>query len=103
METNKAKAFAQLHLHGHELEELDYWEFKNIYRENIGKQHTSSFDSREFSDFPCTCDYFSIDGYDYYKYNYLITYHDGHDCDTYACRVKMLTQAELYSYAHIGQ
>jgi hypothetical protein len=100
---NKAKAFAQLHLHGRELEEIDDIEFKNTYRDSIGKKYSSNLEFREFTDFPCTCDSYSIDGYDYYIYNYLITYHDGHDCDTYVCKVKRLTHDELYSYAHIGQ
>jgi len=103
MKTNQAKAFAQLHLHGWELEEIDYIEFKNTYRENRGKEHTSSFEYRDFIDFPCTCDYYSIDGYKYYTYNYLISYHDGHDNVSYSCRIKCLTHDELYSYAHIGQ
>ena len=103
MKTNQAKAFAQLHLHGHELEEIDYIDWKNTYRNNIGKGYSSNLQFREFSDFPCTCDYYSIDGYDYYTYNYLISYHDGHDNVSYSCRIKCLTHDELYSYAHIGQ
>ena len=77
---NKAKAFAQLHLHGRELEEIDDIEFKNTYRDSIGKKYSSNLEFREFTDFPCTCDSYSIDGY---------------DSSTYVCKVKRPTIKEI--------
>lgn len=101
---NQAQLIAELIHYGYELESISREEFWNTYEEhNTGPQRTE-VNNYEYKDFRCDCMSYSIDGYDYYSYGYLISSgYDGFDSVGYMCRKKVLTNAEMYSYSHLGQ
>ena len=91
MEKNIAQAFAELSHFGRDIQEISYTDFWNVLRENEDAQ----VQNIQCTDFPCEYTYFSIDGWDYYCYDYLITYYDGYDSSLYVCKVKRATIQEI--------
>ena len=66
MEKNIAQAFAELSHFGRDIQEISYTDFWNVLRENEDAQ----VQNIQCTDFPCEYTYFSIDGWDYYCYDY---------------------------------
>ena len=102
METNvknQAQLIAELIHYGYILESISREEFWNIYEENRSAEHRDDIRSYEYEQFRCECMSYSIDGYDYYSYGYLISSgYDGYDSVGYICRKKVSTHAETNAF-----
>jgi len=96
---NQAQLIAELIHYGKKLETITNEEFWNTYESNKESEHRSDINSYEYKDFSCDCMSYSIDGYDYYTYGFLITSgYDGYDSVGYICRKKVSTNAEITSF-----
>jgi hypothetical protein len=101
---NQAQLIAELIHFGQELEPISREEFWNTYEEHSTSDERCELNHYEHKDFRCDCWSFSIDGYEYYSYGYLINSgYDGFDSVSYICRKKVLTNAEMNSYSYLGQ
>jgi hypothetical protein len=92
---NQAQLYAELHHYGNTLETIKSKEFWNTYKEKTNRINKPSLSLRENREFSCDYIYYSIDGYEYYLYTYLITSYDGYDSVSYICRKKVLSHVEM--------
>jgi hypothetical protein len=99
---NQAQLIAELIHYGYELESITREEFWNTYEENKSAEHRDDISSYEYKDFRCDCISYSIDGYKYYIYGYLINSgYDGFDSVSYICRKKVSTNAEINAFVEM--
>jgi hypothetical protein len=99
---NQAQLIAELIHYGYTLESISREEFWNTYEDNKDAEHRDDMSQYEYKEFRCECWSFSIDGYDYYSYGYLISSgYDGYDSVGYICRKKVSTNAEINAFVEM--
>lgn len=99
---NQAQLLAELMYYGKELESISREEFFSTYEDNKDKEHSSNMSNHLYNDFQCDCMNYSIDGYDYYSYSYLINSgYDGFDSVSYVFKIKVSTSAEMRSFVEM--
>lgn len=99
---NIARSFAEFVHWNNELEEITSEEFWTVYESNKDLEHTTKLHQIDYSDFPCSCWSFCIDGYDYFSYGYLINvgWEGDKDSIPFICRKKCLTHKEMNDVLH---
>jgi hypothetical protein len=101
---NQAQLLAELIYYGIELVSISIEEFWNTYEDNKGKEYSTTisdhvYHNHQYNDLQCNTWSYSIDGYDYYSYAYLVNHgYDGFDSVSYVFKIKVSTNAEMNAF-----
>ena len=89
---NIAQSLAELEHFNTEMEEITSQDFWKAFDKN-----RNTLTHHSYTDFPCESMSFSIDGWDYHSYSYLINvgWEGDKDVVSYVCRIKRYTRQEM--------